>query len=63
MHDLVVEDDELVAGTHGRSVWVLNGLSLLRQLADAGEDSGFHIFKPADTYRAFLMGRDRQGSR
>ena len=27
VHDLVVENDELVAGTHGRSVWVLNGLS------------------------------------
>ena len=52
VHDLVVEDDELVAGTHGRSVWVLNGLSLLRQLADCDEDSGFHIFKPTDTYRA-----------
>ena len=52
VHDLVVEDDELVAGTHGRSVWVLNGLSLLRQLADSDEDSGFHIFKPTDTYRA-----------
>ncbi len=52
VHDLVVKDDELVAGTHGRSVWVLNGLSLLRQMADADEEANFHVFKPADTYRA-----------
>ena len=64
VHDLVVEDDELVAGTHGRSVWVLNGLSLLRQLADAGEDAGFRIFKPADTYRSSSWAEtDREPSK
>ncbi|MCE2454784.1 MAG: glycosyl hydrolase [Gemmatimonadetes bacterium] len=33
--DLVVEDHDLVIGTHGRSFWVLPGLHILRQAQDA----------------------------
>ena len=31
--DVVVEDHDLVIGTHGRSFWVMQGIDLLRQLA------------------------------
>ena len=31
IHDLVVKDDDLVAATHGRSFWVLDNLTPLRQ--------------------------------
>ncbi len=32
IHDLVVKDDDLVVATHGRSFWVLDNLTPLRQL-------------------------------
>ena len=32
IHDLVVKDDDLVVGTHGRSFWVLDDLTPLRQV-------------------------------
>ena len=33
IHDLVVKDGDLVAGTHGRSIWIMDNLSPLHQLA------------------------------
>ncbi len=33
VHDLVVKDNDLVAATHGRSFWILDDLSPLRQAA------------------------------
>jgi photosystem II stability/assembly factor-like uncharacterized protein len=32
IRDLVIKDDDLVIGTHGRSFWILDDISLLRQL-------------------------------
>ena len=32
IHDLVVKDDDLVVATHGRSFWVLDNLTPLRQV-------------------------------
>jgi photosystem II stability/assembly factor-like uncharacterized protein len=51
IHDLAVKDDDLVAATHGRSFWILDDVSPLRQAsaAIAGED--FHLFKPATATR------------
>ncbi|WP_037360777.1 glycoside hydrolase [Asinibacterium sp. OR53] len=33
IRDLVIKDDDIVAGTHGRSFWILDNISSLRQLA------------------------------
>jgi photosystem II stability/assembly factor-like uncharacterized protein len=33
IRDLVIKDDDLVIGTHGRSFWILDNVSPLRQLA------------------------------
>lgn len=51
VHDLVVKNDDLVVATHGRSFWILDDVSPLRQFADsvAGED--VHLYKPATAYR------------
>ncbi len=49
IHDISAREGELVAGTHGRSFWVLDDLTYLRQ-ADEPED-GARLFRPADTYR------------
>src|SRR5262249_6622550 len=32
IHDLIVKDGDLVAATHGRSLWILDDLTVLRQL-------------------------------
>ncbi|MBS1722160.1 MAG: glycoside hydrolase [Armatimonadetes bacterium] len=34
VRDLVVKDDDLVIGTHGRSFWILDNVTALRQLTD-----------------------------
>ncbi len=49
IHDLVVHDNDLVVATHGRSFWVLDDLSPLRQ-HDASAQ-GARLLKPATTIR------------
>ena len=48
--DLVVKDDDLVIGTQGRSFWILEGLSRLRQL-ETELPKGASLFKPARAFR------------
>ncbi len=49
--DLVVEDHDLVIGTHGRSFWVLEGIDPLRQFSPGILDSDAHLFAPVDPIR------------
>src|SRR5262249_45940050 len=51
IHDMVVHDDDLVVATHGRSFWVLDDISPLRQASAsiAGEDA--HLFLPHTAWR------------
>jgi photosystem II stability/assembly factor-like uncharacterized protein len=57
IHDLVIKGDEMVVATHGRSFWILDDLTPLRQLtADLG-GVGQHLFKPRPTYRLRIAGR------
>ncbi len=51
IHDLVVKGDDLVVATHGRSFWVLDDVTLLRQLADDAAEAAARLFQPRDTYR------------
>jgi hypothetical protein len=48
IHDLVVKDHDLVAATHGRSFWILDDLSPLRQ---APAEASAHLFAPAPKVR------------
>ncbi len=52
--DLVVKNDDLVIGTHGRSAWIMNNIGPLRQLDAAVALKPFHLFTPTDPVR----GRD-----
>ncbi|WP_370650057.1 glycosyl hydrolase [Oscillochloris sp. ZM17-4] len=52
VHDLVIKDDDLVAATHGRSFWILDDITPLRQLAGAGDR--LWMARPRDTVR--LLG-------
>ena len=38
IRDLVVKDDDLVAGTHGRGFWILDDITPLRQIDAATAD-------------------------
>ena len=44
VHDLVVKDDDLVLGTHGRSIWILDDLTPLREYSTQIADKPFHLF-------------------
>jgi hypothetical protein len=45
IRDLVVKDDDLVIGTHGRSFWILDNISSLRQVNVATKNQ-VTLFKP-----------------
>jgi photosystem II stability/assembly factor-like uncharacterized protein len=49
IRDLVVKDDDLVIGTHGRSFWILDNITALRQLAATANP--VTLFKPAPAWR------------
>jgi photosystem II stability/assembly factor-like uncharacterized protein len=47
VHDLVVKDNDLVAATHGRSFWILDDVSPLRQASNGLAAGDIHLFQPA----------------
>lgn len=49
IHDLVVQGSDLVAATHGRSFWVLDDISPLRQMHEEIQQQAAHLFKPRPT--------------
>jgi hypothetical protein len=55
VRDLVLHDDDIVAGTHGRSFWILDDMSPLRALVPAGRTvarrGDAQLFTPRTTYR------------
>jgi photosystem II stability/assembly factor-like uncharacterized protein len=44
VHDLVVKDDDLVVGTLGRSIWILDDLTPLREWSEEIERKPTHLF-------------------
>ncbi len=51
IRDLVIKDDDLVVGTHGRGFWILDGISSLRQIGPATFDADAVLFKPGSAVR------------
>src|SRR5207249_1521526 len=52
IHDITVKDSDHVLATHGRSFWLLDDLSPIRQLAASGGVKGkAHLFTPRPTIR------------
>ncbi len=51
VHDLVVHDDDLVIATHGRSFWILDDITPLRQAAEAQKAAGPWLYRPATAVR------------
>jgi photosystem II stability/assembly factor-like uncharacterized protein len=51
VRDLVIHQDDVVVGTHGRSFWILDNITPLRQLESHIASSAAHLFTPQLTYR------------
>ena len=51
MRDLVIHDNDVVLGTHGRSFWILDDITPLRQLRAAEAAPSAYLFKPAVAYQ------------
>ncbi|MBA4071137.1 MAG: glycosyl hydrolase [Gemmatimonas sp.] len=51
VHDLVVKDNDIVLGTHGRSFWIMDDIAPLRQLTASVTTKSAHLYKPSDAYR------------
>ena len=51
MRDLWIHGNDLVVGTHGRSFWILDDITPLRQLDFDLSNSDAILFKPAAAYR------------
>ena len=51
IHDLVVKNDDLVLATHGRSFWILDDVTPLRQFTDEVAKNEVYLYKPATAYR------------
>ena len=49
--DLTIKNDNLIAATQGRSVWMIDDLTVLHQVNDAVATAKVHLFKPMDSYR------------
>lgn len=49
--DLTIKDNNLIVATQGRSVWVLDDLTVLHQLDGNKKSAASILYKPKDSYR------------
>ncbi len=54
--DIVVKEDDLVIGTHGRSFWVMRDITPLRDMSRTVAEADAYLFDPVDTYRGVDNG-------
>ncbi len=51
IRDLVIHNDDIVVGTHGRSFWILDDITPLRQINEQVASADAFLFKPQTAYR------------
>jgi photosystem II stability/assembly factor-like uncharacterized protein len=63
VHDLAIRDGSLVAGTHGRSIWVLDDFAAIRDagLVPAAKRGKLQLLPPAETVRRLYQGEWTEG--
>jgi photosystem II stability/assembly factor-like uncharacterized protein len=49
VRDLTIHEDDLIAGTHGRGIWILDDIEPLRQVEKTMREA--RLFKPAPAWR------------
>ncbi len=59
--DLTIKEKSLIVATQGRSLWMLDDLSVLHQLPDTATDQKLHLYAPKDSYR--MSGRGGKSSK
>ena len=57
VHDLVVKNDDLLVATHGRSLWILDDLTAIRNYATSTNAKPLHVFAPLPATKWYLGGR------
>jgi photosystem II stability/assembly factor-like uncharacterized protein len=53
--------DDIIISTQGRSFWVLDDVTPLRQITDAVAGTSVHLYEPRDAYRVNSGGGSRGG--
>ncbi len=51
IRDLVIKDDDIVVGTHGRSFWILDDITTLRQATPSVKTAAATLFAPQTAVR------------
>jgi photosystem II stability/assembly factor-like uncharacterized protein len=51
IRDLIIKDDDIAIGTHGRSFWILDDIAALRQITPATSSAAATLFAPAPAWR------------
>jgi hypothetical protein len=51
IRDLVIKDDDLVVGTHGRSFWILDDITPLRRITPSSLQEPAVLFRPQEAWR------------
>ncbi|HUI41805.1 MAG TPA: glycoside hydrolase [Terriglobia bacterium] len=51
MRDLWIHDDDLLVATHGRSFWILDDITPLRQITETVAGADAHLFQPEPAWR------------
>ncbi|MEZ4665306.1 MAG: glycosyl hydrolase [Thermomicrobiales bacterium] len=55
--ELIIKEGDLIAGTHGRSIWIMDDLTPLRSIAQTGAPVGTQLIAPRNALRV-LPGVD-----
>ncbi len=58
--DLLIKDNDLIVATQGRSIWILDDLTILQQLTQENIEKDFVLFDQRDSYK--VGGRGYGGS-
>lgn len=56
VHDLAVKDNSLVLATHGRSMWIFDHLSVIRELSSQALGAAAYLFSAPDAVRWRFKG-------
>ena len=49
--DLAIKNNSLIVATQGRSLWMIDDLTVVHQLEEVGKAKGNFLFRPKDAYR------------
>jgi photosystem II stability/assembly factor-like uncharacterized protein len=51
VRDLTIHGEDLIVATHGRSFWILDNITPLRQTSEAGAANAFWLYHPGPAFR------------